>query len=232
MNRLPSLYISPSLYTFRDFRHYEKYADQLDTGDSFLSRVQWKNFRLHDNSEYKKEDLPESTSIESVLSTKRVFLIAEPGCGKSRLLWEAALMLHVSGMGALYIDLKKIKFKRGELNRTILKHIYEKTISLDSNLAPDQFQPFKTNNFDIATSAGKVIIDGLDEVPLDEVGFVIDFIKELFLKYPKTHIIISCRKHHVFRMRGSHDENVSFFQQFEFVFIAPFTDCKRLKTPS
>lgn len=217
-------YIPPSLYSFRNFRHYEKFAHQLDTDNSLLTKLHWRNFRLHDSSGNEKEDLPDSVSMESILSADKIFLIAEPGCGKSRLLWEAALILHSSGKGALYLDLKKLKINRGETNRTTVKHIFEKTISLGSQSVPDRFQPFKTENFDLGSKTNKIILDGLDEVPLNEVPFVIDFIRELFQKYPKSNLIISCRKHHVFRVRGSNDEHVSFLQQFEFVFIAPFTD--------
>lgn len=128
---------------------------------------------------------------------QKIFLIGEPGYGKTRLLKE----LLSNSQNAIFLDLKKVG------NNDIEHYISSKIddFKIVETVDIHQISLIKTKNFQLKNSDNTLFcFDALDEVKGENLSKIIDDIKGFVTKYSKSSFIISCRKsylskwHHLF----------------------------------
>lgn len=175
-------YISPNLKLFDTFKDAD--AERIKYGDLYL---------------------PE-TAVDplapSFIFTK-TFVIAEPGLGKSRLLYEICKTANVLGEGSILVDLKKFADSR-------LTSLEEYIKTLNPSLATKKFQA-------MSSSEAVFCLDSLDEIRADEFSGTVDKIKTFAKTYPQLSILITSRWHFF----KNHE---SLFNNFDFNYavIKPF----------
>ncbi|MCB0630833.1 MAG: NACHT domain-containing protein [Lewinella sp.] len=129
-------------------------------------------------------------SFEELINKDKVFVLGEPGFGKSTLLLEMARHFYTDNTPFAFLDLKR---KAAPLPQYLVKHTQEDT-------SKDQlFNTLKaiwSFGFDLKKT-GVLLLDALDEVGMDLIPDLLlelaDFIKD----YPKIRIFISSRTHHL-----------------------------------
>ena len=154
-------------------------------------------------------------SFDELFSRKRVFIVTEPGHGKTRLLKEAIVKGAQLGKQGIFIDLKKID---GDLKSFILKK-NDIVDEIDKKLTLQTSNLFKTKGFTLKNT-DKVIVclDALDEIKQENFSRVVDSIKEFSRRYNNIFIFVSCRYHHFNRFQ-------ELFMEFDFDYmrIDPFS---------
>ena len=167
---------------------------------SFKELVEKEEYSYYPGIVERKELCPR----ELLSNYKRVFIVGEPGFGKTRLLKEMELEATKTGESSIFIDAKKIhKSGINDIEEYILKDS-NKNKTLGSKLLRD----------------GKYIvcIDALDEIKYLYFTDVVERIEAFAEKYPKINLYISCRYHHF----KKHAANFSKFD-LQFIQIAPFS---------
>ncbi|MDW3649858.1 MAG: hypothetical protein R8P61_22490 [Bacteroidia bacterium] len=126
---------------------------------------------------------------------KNLFILGEPGIGKSNFLREYKKHLAKEGYNAFLVELKDVKSTLGNFAINSL------------SLFPD------TDDY--------LLLDALDEVSPQKFINVAKEIKELLAQFPKIHLCISCRTHHILR-----EGKPNFFSEVEFTYIElqPFSN--------
>jgi hypothetical protein len=132
-------------------------------------------------------------SFDDLLSHRKVFIITEPGHGKTRLLKELVVKAEESRKQAVFIDLKKTK---GNLKDFILRKIKEIDV-LNPRLDLQSSSLFRTKTFTLKNNAKTVVcLDALDEVRHEEFPDAVDSIKQFSKRYKNISLFVSCRYHH------------------------------------
>lgn len=118
-------------------------------------------------------------SFKDIFAQKRLFILSEPGYGKTRLLKEIVLRAPEQDKQGIFIDLKMV-------DRDIESFITQKSESF-----------LKTKDFVLQnTDATIICLDALDEIKYEEFSRFVDRIKEFSNKYKNIQLIVSCRIHH------------------------------------
>ncbi|MCK4764919.1 MAG: NACHT domain-containing protein, partial [Candidatus Aminicenantes bacterium] len=151
--------------------------------------------------------------FEDFFIEKRCFVAAEPGWGKTRLLKEIIVEAAKKGKPGIFIDLKKA----GKDHETFLSKPLNITETITAGISGQKLKEmtlFKTGNFDLKDPDDSIIcLDALDEVKQQDFADVVDQIKYLSKKMKNTHIVISCRTHHL-------KKNANLFHNMDFIYIA------------
>lgn len=146
--------------------------------------------------EEKDSHLPFPLDFDDLISTKRAFLLGEPGYGKSRLLQEIVKRTEKKPQfQCCLIDLKKVSGTIEEfIKKKSTKRVSRKTHQFSSN--------FTLKNEE------KIIIclDALDEVNQSNFLDIVDSIIDFATTYDKVQLIISCRTHHLLRNKEDFEE--------------------------
>lgn len=122
----------------------------------------------------------EKIKVKDLLTHSRLFVLAEPGYGKTELLGKIKEAGESKNLNAIIIDLKTL-----DINFSIAENI-EKMLNRP--------EVIKTNNFKFSNSENVIIcLDALDEVTTNKLSLTIDKIKELLVVYSSVKIFISCR---------------------------------------
>lgn len=150
---------------------------------------------LNDKDPYGYYGINKGTQLffENLFSYRRVFIITEPGHGKTRLLKEIVIKSEELRRQTIFIDLKKVK---EDLEDFILKKI--KLIdNLDTELDVQRSTLFKTKSFALKNSVETIVcLDALDEVKPEDFSNVVDSIKQFSKRYKNIFLFVSCQYHH------------------------------------
>lgn len=149
---------------------------------------------------------------DDLLNIKKIFIVSEPGYGKTRLLKEQLLKSDKEGV---FIDLKKIG------NQNLESCIKNKTFHIlkekKFNEFVDEGKLFKTEKFELRNSDQLIFcLDALDEVKSENFSAVVENIKEFIEIYNQANFLISCRKNYLNKWQYLFSEI-----NFEFVEIFP-----------
>lgn len=162
--KTPTIYIEPNISVYSSFDEAHKDLD-LFGNSSFLSK---KQVRFND-----------------LLNLKRCFVVAEPGYGKTRLLWEMISKCCEIGKKGVYVDLKSIKRDMS---------IQDFILDIIKNSASTSHM---TKDFNLKDSDNVMIcFDALDEVAQDHFYELVEKINLFLAKFNKIQIFISCRWHY------------------------------------
>jgi len=145
-----------------------------------------------------------------LINKQYLFVLGEPGFGKSRLLKELFEEKKLSGSCA-FIDIKDAKDGIINLLTNPSKHNEDNSIFQDKlkfKLSPS----FKLKN----SKKVAIFLDALDEVHTDIIPTFIDEVREIQKSYPKISIFVSCRSHHITRYEDHLKES-----DFDCCIIAP-----------
>jgi predicted NACHT family NTPase len=167
-------YIQPNL---------EKY----DSFEKFLER----------NPYIPPESIGSNFSFGDFFKIKRLFVVAEPGYGKTRLLKEIIVEAFNKKKQGIFIDLKKVD---RDLKIFISKpnRIFESITPERSGEELKAMTLLKTEGFALENSEETIIcLDALDEVIQQYFSNVVAWIKDFSRQFNNTHILISCRTHHL-----------------------------------
>jgi hypothetical protein len=143
-------------------------------------------------------DIPSEKTLDlsSFLDKNRVFIMGEPGYGKSRLLKELLLKYENQNWQIGFIDLK-------DIDSDIFKFIKEglaESNSLTKLFQSDQVSYF-SQNFQLANNNAALFLDALDEIQSDIIPQILSQIYELINQFPNLHVVVSCRTHHAIRYK-------------------------------
>ena len=196
MNKTDSynkIYILPNLYSNKTSK-LNKYVESLEKKEnSFFNQI---------------------LEFEELLKTKRVFVMGEPGYGKSRLSKQLIKKFEEKKCKCCFIDLKDTK---GNFLETYI----------DNKKGQNNNDFYKTKNFTLKNLKKRVLFfDALDEVQADTIPSLIEEIDSIIKKYPLIKIFLSCRTHHVSRYKNQLSkldfdcieiQSFSIFQSIEFL---------------
>ena len=135
--------------------------------------------------------------LKDLLNKKRLFILGEPGFGKSRLLKELLKKYEEKNKKCVFIDLKKAK-------EGIIKYILDiqKSPRSETSIFTTTLDYYFSKNFELSNQDDIVVfLDALDEVHSDVIPSILEEVENLISIYPKISIIISCRTHHVERYK-------------------------------
>ena len=118
-------------------------------------------------------------SFKDIFAKKSLFILSEPGYGKTRFLKEIVLRAPEQNKQGIFIDLKKV-------DRDIESFITQVSASFL------KIKDFVLQN----TDATIVCLDALDEIKYEDFSRFVDRIKEFSIKYKNIHLFVSCRIHH------------------------------------
>lgn len=177
---------------------YDRFADLDNEKEAYLSYSRNKN------------------GFNDIFLKDRVFVLAEPGYGKTRLLKEIVIRASIYQKEAIYIDLKKIT----KPVKVFVEENFEKYVNSNNLVSEDEIvdcQYIKTEKFALTNSEDVLIcFDALDEIQLGEKFSDLIHGLQIFIKdYDKCNIFISCRTHH-FRKYSN------ILNKFEFIFSKLF----------
>lgn len=136
---------------------------------------------LKSNAEHGDYDFfyDDKFSFKDIFAKQSLFILSEPGYGKTRLLKEIVLCSPEQNKQGILIDLKKV-------DRDIESFITQKSASFH-----------KTEDFVLQnTDTTVVCLDALDEIKYEDFSRFVDWIKEFSSKYKHVHLFVSCRIHH------------------------------------
>lgn len=175
-------YISPHVRVFDNFRDAE--SERIEMGDLYL---------------------PEKTTnpLDSSFIFTRSFVIAEPGLGKSRLMYEICKVASNLGKISILIDLKKFAD-----SRVVFLEEYIKTIN--PGLKETKFHSLSSDTIIFC-------LDSLDEIRTDEFSGTVEKIKAFARSYPQLSIMITSRWYFF----KNHKDLFSNFD-FNYAVIKPF----------
>lgn len=162
-------------------------------------------------------------SFDDIFLKNRVFVLAEPGYGKTRMLKEIVMGASAHQKEAIYIDLKKMNNPVRSVKSFVQDAFekYDNTNKLESEDKVVNSQYIKTEKFELIDSDDIIVcFDALDEIQLGEIFSDLIYELQVFIKeYKKCNIIISCRTHH-FRKYNNilNDFNFIFSRLFKFEF--------------
>lgn len=135
-------------------------------------------------------------SISELFERKYVFLVGDPGYGKTQLFKELVLKAHEHQKKAFYIDAKKITDNDIAKNILTCKEI-DLNISEQDLLKQSKF----SNTNDVSLDENTLIcIDALDELPFEKLYDFMEMIKNFIHQNPLTKLFVSCRTHHLKKM--------------------------------
>lgn len=176
------IYIPPNIKFFLEYSEYLKYQPLP----------------------YPYEGFDKFSSMDEIFNSQKLFILAEPGFGKTELLKK---IVETTSFESMMLDLKNINY----------------TISLKENIDNQNKFPnsIKTKNF-VFNDLAKVIIclDALDEVPSQNLSNVFDMIRTFVTKYTKVKIYISCRRLYF-------DNYEQIFSQFQFKYLGIYSFTNR-----
>ena len=153
-------------------------------------------------------------NLESILSLHRTCVVAEPGYGKTRLLFEIYELCIKQGKKCAIIDLKKVDRRLEEFlqNENILK----------SKISFEVEGLSKSDNFKLNNSEDVIIcLDALDEVKNSRFNEMVNWILEFSRCYGNIRLIVSCRttfivsKHILFENAAFHFLSIEKFSEKE-----------------
>jgi hypothetical protein len=168
--------------------------------DTFSDLIKYKSSEYFD-SIFKEEKL----TIKKLYINKNLFVLAEPGFGKTVLLENLVKNAEANGIEAIFVDLKKL----------------DNSINLYDNINKITKRPdtIKTGTFNISKKHNLLLcLDALDEVSQKDFSNVIDKITDFIIDYPDVRIFISCRILHFEKY-----ENILNFRNFSFLRINHFS---------
>jgi hypothetical protein len=176
---------------------------------------------LKSKAEYGNYDFfyDDKFSFKDILAKKSLFILSEPGYGKTRLLKEIILCAPEQNKQGIFIDLKKV-------DKDIESFIMQKIAISDeindklseAKLKTSSF--LKTKDFALQdTDITIVCLDALDEIKYEDFSKFVDRIKEFSSKYKNIHLFVSCRSHHFKKEQESFVET-----NFNFIEIIPFSN--------
>lgn len=135
-------------------------------------------------------------SISELFERKYVFLVGEPGYGKTRLFKELVLKAHEHQKKAFYIDAKKITDNDIAKNILTCKEI-DPNISEQDLLKQSKFSSTDDVSLDENTL---ICIDALDELPFEKLYDFMEMIENFIQQNPHVKLFVSCRTHHLKKM--------------------------------
>lgn len=134
-----------------------------------------------------------AVNFPDLLKRRRLFVLGEPGYGKSRLLLEIMIKLQEEHVPVVFVDLKKIK-------GSLLEVLAGKTKNLSHGSPTNLPSNFLSEDFLLENAVvGAILLDALDEVQIEQVPSLLAEIAILLKNYPQFQIYISCRTHHIKR---------------------------------
>ena len=162
---------------------------------SFLRRWKTTNelekaFRTSNSRDFLPRDTSRKDGLQLANTTKFLNILGQPGAGKSTFLRRIGLEALLPAQERKYnhacipvfIELKRFKVQQHVHLREIIRREFA------SFFFPEGFS-------DVALKQGKllVLLDGLDEVPTDSLGQVVEDIKEFVSEHSSNRFITSCR---------------------------------------
>ena len=139
-------------------------------------------------------------SFKDIFAKKSLFILSEPGYGKTRFLKEIVLRAPEQNKQGIFIDLKKV-------DRDIESFITQVSASFL------KIKDFVLQN----TDATIVCLDALDEIKYEDFSRFVDRIKEFSNKYKNVHLFVSCRIHHFNKDKGAFvDTSFNFIEIIRF----------------
>jgi len=147
-----------------------------------------------------------------LINKQYLFVLGEPGFGKSRLLKELFEEKKMNGSCA-FIDIKSAK-------DGIISLLTNPNKQNEGNSIFQDKLKFKLSpNFELKNSKKVAIfLDALDEVHTDIIPTFIDEVRKIQKSYPKISIFVSCRSHHINRYEDHLKDS-----DFDCCIIAPLT---------
>lgn len=192
-----SKYITQSFNLYKDFSTYENYKSIPYSMDKTLVRpIMYDEFIQH----------------------QYLFIVAEPGFGKTRLLKQLTLN-PTNSKNIYYLDAKRIK-------DSIENSLEKIPRTRESKLDTDE-KLIAKGNFTVTDNAFKdakdsiVCIDALDELSFKNISEFFDNLDTFIHNHPNTSILITCRDHHIKRFK---DKIYWRFDSLKIVQIQQFTD--------
>lgn len=135
-------------------------------------------------------------SIAELFEYKYVFLVGEPGFGKTRLLKELVLKADEHQKKAFYLDAKKIL--DGDIKKNIFKCKKIDLYILEQDLVKEsKFSNTKNVSLDENTL---ICIDALDELPFEKLYAFMEMAENFIQQNPLVKLFVSCRTHHLKKM--------------------------------
>ncbi|MCK5503975.1 MAG: hypothetical protein KAJ10_02375, partial [Thermodesulfovibrionia bacterium] len=134
-------------------------------------------------------------SFKDIFTKKSLFILSEPGYGKTRLLKEILRSPEQNKKG-IFIDLKKVD---GDIESFITQKAAVAD-EINNKLSETKLKTvsfLRTKDFALQnTDAIVVCLDALDEIKYEDFSKFVDRIKEFSNKYKNIELIVSCRIHH------------------------------------
>ncbi|HEY9604107.1 MAG TPA: NACHT domain-containing protein [Allocoleopsis sp.] len=152
--------------------------------------VETREAAYRQSQQRRDKDYPKLEGLKVANDKQYLMVLGSPGAGKSTFLqW----------MGLEALKAKKGKFKHACIPALIeLKTIYGGEINIDEAIAQELYRcgfPSHQEFTDQALEQGKLLIllDGLDEVPTEQMNEAIDQIQKFVDLYHQNRFIVSCR---------------------------------------
>ncbi|MCL4536204.1 MAG: hypothetical protein M1610_01210 [Nitrospirae bacterium] len=193
----PNIYIQPRLKYYSTFEQLLKSKAEYGDYDFFYD---------------------DKFSFKDSFSVKRLFILSEPGYGKTRLLKEIILRAPEQNKQGIFIDLKKVDIDIESFiaRKTAIADEINDRLS-ETKLKNASF--LKTKDFALQnTDATIVCLDALDEIKYEDFSRFVDWIKEFSSKYKNIHLFVSCRIHHFKKDQESFVDSI-----FNFIEIIRFS---------
>lgn len=140
--------------------------------------------------------------FDLLLGSKGAFFIGEPGYGKTRLLKELVFRAAPDGIKAFFIDAKKIG------TSSVFDKLKDCPILSKSGFTEEDLQNkslFSNSVSEAPQNDFIICIDALDEVPFLQLSDLLEKIYELRIEYQNARLFLSCRTHHLEKIRKDFD---------------------------
>lgn len=165
--------------------------NQIPTLSNYIERT----------SSEKRSYFDKTVNLDLLKKKERLFIIGEPGYGKSRLMKQLYDNFKEQKSDCCFVDLKDINDQWDTLENFIKKKIENHTSRKDLRLSINDFN--FTKGFKLKNSKSiALFFDGLDEVNPDSAPTLLDDIDRIAYLYPKVKIYLTCRTHHVSRYKN------------------------------
>ena len=174
------------------------------------------------SSSRKQSFFDETLNFDDLKKKKRLFIIGEPGFGKSRLMKQLYDSFEKQKNKCCFTDLKDVNNQK-HINLYIEEKIKENSRRKNSRSNINDFK--STRGFKLKNLKSVVLFfDGLDEVHPDVAPMLLDGIQNIAETYPLIKIFLTCRTHHVSRYK-----NQLYGFDFHCAELQPFTDDQTIK---